>query len=285
MMNLLILGRGYIGTALENALKKQHTVKTIQRKDVDYTDKNILHKFLGRNSFDLIINCSGYTGSPNVDGCEANKSDCWFYNVVAPHNVLLVADALKIPVFHVSSGCIYSGYEKDFTEQDEPNFGIYSTVSSYYSKCKHAFETISKNFNAYIFRIRMPFDGTVHRKNYLNKIYTYNNLISLKNSLTSVQDLCDCINKFLSIYKDVQPGPINIVNPEPLDAQFILQLFKQYNVVNQNWKLIELEDLNTVANRSNCVLDSSRLASLGLSLPSSYTSLERDVKAFATKVG
>jgi len=283
-MNILLLGKGYIGGLLLTSLSKEHSVKIIQRQDLDYTNKNTLFNFLKANKYDIIINCSGFTGTPNVDGCELHKNDCWFYNVVAPHNVLLAADALNVPVFHVSSGCIYSGYEKDFTEQDEPNFGIYSNTSSYYSKCKHAFETISKNFNVYIFRIRMPFDGTTHRKNYLNKLYTYDNLISQKNSLTSTQDLCDFIAKFLSVFQDVQPGPINVVNPGAVDAEYILNLFSQNKIINKNWKIIELTDLITRAQRSNCILDSRKLADLGLSLPSAYKSLERDVKEFATKV-
>ena len=34
--------------------------------------------------FDVVINASGYTGRPNVDACEDNKDDTWYYNVTVP---------------------------------------------------------------------------------------------------------------------------------------------------------------------------------------------------------
>ena len=130
----------------------------------------------------------------------------------------------------------------------------------------------------------MPFDGSLASKNYLNKIYKYSNLISMKNSLTSTNDLNEFICKFLYIYKQIPSGPINVVNPGAFNAEEITNLLKKYDVVNPDWQFIDIKQLNTVANRSNCVLSTEKLRSYNLELPSAITSLERDISLFARNV-
>ena len=39
-----------------------------------------------------------------------------------PARLAQVCANLGVKLVHVSSGCIYDGYEKDFTEEDPPNF-------------------------------------------------------------------------------------------------------------------------------------------------------------------
>lgn len=287
MKPILLLGKGYIGTTLEQALKQNgFTVDAYNRNQLDYTSPVALQKHIkDRNGeYEAVINCSGYTGVPNVDACEKNKQDCWFWNVIVPRNIVLSSNAFTIPTIQVSSGCIYTGYEKEFTEEDEPNFGLFNNNSSFYSKSKHACETIFQNCYGYILRIRMPFDGTLQNKNYLNKIYKYNTLISQKNSLTSTYDLNAFICKFLYLYKTIPSGPINVVNPGAFEAKEIIELLKKYDVVNPDWNFIEVKDLNTVAQRSNCILSTEKLRQYNLELPPAIQSLERDIAAFARNV-
>lgn len=283
-MKILILGHGYVGSHLHAALAATHEVIVVKRNQTDYTDRATFLAFLQTNCPDVIINCSGYTGSPNVDGCEANKQDCWFYNVVAPLNVLDVARDMNVPVVHISSGCIYSGYNKDYTEIDEPNFGIYNSESSFYSKSKHAFETVSQNYPVYILRIRMPFDGTTHHKNYLYKLYKYDQLISLENSVTCLSDLCDFVHKLIANLHQIQPGIFNVVNPGRIAAENVLQIFRQHGINNNNWEIIQLENLQTVAKRSNCILDSTKINELGLGLPEAQQSLQKHVLQLAKNI-
>ena len=283
-MNLLLLGKGYVGSQLYGYLKKTNTVHFVSRAEVNYASKIEFLKYVKSVEPDAIINCSGYTGAPNVDACEHNKSDCWFYNVIAPFNVAQVADICNVPVLHVSSGCIYTGYEKEFLETDEPNFGLYSNDSSYYSKTKHAFETITKNYNIHIFRIRMPFDGTTHPKNYLYKLYKYDNLISLPNSLTSMPDFCKFVSKFLHNLNVQTPGVYNVANTGGVRASDITELFQQHNIHNPNWKFISIEDLKTVAKRSNCVLSTSKITSLGLHFTDLKQSLLQSVLQLASQI-
>lgn len=276
MLKVLILGRGFVGTKLfEFLTKKEVDVLAFSQNVLDYTDEYRLSSFVRDYNFSHIINCSGYTGVPNVDGCEANKELCWKYNVVVPHIIDKIAERHNRKIIHVSSGCIYTGYEKNFDETDIPNFGIFNPSSSFYSKSKHAYETIASKSHSAILRIRMPFTQLKENKNYLYKLFKYDNLINFKNSLTSIDDLCIFILKFLDCY---QPGIFNVVNPNPLSAEEIVNIFKRYNKLNPNWNFVEMKDLNIIAGRSNCVLSSDKINNMGLGLTNTYESVERCIQ-------
>ena len=144
-MKILILGKGYIGNYLAKA-NQDHTIVHISKSDLNYDDPDVFAKFIHNESkypkpyFDWIINCSGYTGRPNVEGCETDKENCYHYNVTVPLYITKVANRFRIPIIHIGSGCIYDGYSKQYTEDDLPNFGADSNFSSFYSKTKDAFE-------------------------------------------------------------------------------------------------------------------------------------------------
>lgn len=282
----LILGKGFVGSHLSQYFKRNNIeYKIYSQSELDYTNPTILRNYLEANNQNIkrIINCSGYTGVPNVDACEDTKELCYAYNVLYPIQVVKACHKLDIPVIHVGSGCIYSGYDKVYTEEDTPNFGIYSNESSYYSKCKHIFETFAKDFNCYIFRIRIPFTDTLTRKNYFSKLLNYDTLINELNSVTSLNDFDEFIVRFMSTRPEY--GIYNVVNPQPIKAEEVVWLLEKHGLKNPNWKFIELKDLNTKANRSNCVLSTEKIAKLGLELPDTRDSLIRDIVQLARSEG
>jgi 3,5-epimerase/4-reductase len=278
----VILGKGFVGTHLSHYFKQNNIDhKIFSQSELDYTDPNTFKDFLDTNDKDIkwVINCSGYTGVPNVDACEDNKEFCYAYNVLYPMQVVKLCNQYKIPVIHIGSGCVYSGYEKEFTEEDTPNFGIYSNESSYYSKCKHVFETFAKEFNCYVLRIRIPFTDILTRKNYFSKLLNYDTLINELNSVTSLNDFDEFVVRFISAKPEY--GIYNVVNPEPVKAEEVVEILKDNKIVNSKWRFIELKDLNTKANRSNCVLTTDKINDLGLQLPNTRTSLLRDISTLA----
>jgi dTDP-4-dehydrorhamnose reductase len=280
---ILILGKGFIGTELSNYFDTVDMEYEIySRSMLDYTNEERFREFLSNNEskYYAIISAFGYTGRPNVDGCESNKEDCWNFNVMYPLGVVKVANEFKLPVIHVSSGCIYNGYEKHFTENDKPNFGLFSNESSFYSKCKHASEIMLDGYCVYILRIRIPFTATRVPKNYFTKLYNYNDLIDMPNSVTSVYDLNNFIFRMLYLLTDLPGGIYNVVNPQPIKASEVVDLMKKYGVENPNWNFIDVKDLNTVANRSNCILDTAKIQHYNLPLPNTLESIERDIKVF-----
>jgi len=281
-MRILILGKGYVGTTMSRKLGSAYDVTILSKSDLDYTNRAKLFMYLTKqdNRYSYVINTCGYTGRPNVDACEDNKEDTWYYNVNVPINIQKTCKDVGVKLIHISSGCIYDGYEKDFEETDEPNFGLLTARSSWYSKTKHACEMTMMDRDVYIFRIRMPFCSTWSERNILTKLIKYNNVIDCKNSLTNLEDLCGFILYFLADLetdKDHPYGIYNVVNPEPVYTSEITELLTNYGLGNDSWNKISLEELykTTKAHRSNCVLSDKKIHSLDLSLPNTIRSLKR----------
>ena len=260
--NVLILGAGYVGTELFSWVNKEkNNYWLYSRKNLDYSDQSVLSKFLLNNKIEYVINCSGFTGRPNVDEGEIKKKECWELNVLLPLKISKICKALNINYIHISSGCIYSGYEKEFTEEDAPNFGLYDH-SSFYSKSKHAFETL--NDYGCTIRVRMPFGNDLHERSFITKILKYDNLVNYKNSKTYLPDLCNFIEYIVDNSINANKiGLINFVNPEAKDTEFLVERMKMFNSYqNKNWKFVDIKDINITAPRSNCVLSIDKLKSM-----------------------
>ncbi len=282
-MKILLLGKGFVGNRLFNFLKDSFDVQIFDKSTLDYTDRLIFKKILSDNSYNVVINCSGYTGSPNVDACEKEKEKCLFYNVSIPVQIARICDDQNVKFINISSGCIYTGYEKEFTEKDEPNFGMHSTISSYYSFTKHMCEILLRNTNAITIRIRMPFCGDAVNKNLIFKVLKYDNIIDLKNSGTSIDDLNVFIKNLIehSKFYDLK-GPLNVINPGELTCKMISEYLSFHGLTNPNWKIVDVSQLDIIAPRSNCVLSDKRIKKLGLQMPCLAKSLKEAVEKFAS---
>jgi dTDP-4-dehydrorhamnose reductase len=284
-MKILVLGKGYIGNYLVSGNSK-HDITHLSKTNLDYSDPTVFVKFLQKeskypkNQFDWIINCSGYTGRPNVEACETDKENCYHYNVTVPLFITKVANLLKIPIIHVGSGCIYDGYLKDFNEKDLPNFGADSQMSSFYSKTKDAFEKLSAHLDRYIFRIRIPFNGVPEPKNYLWKLLNYNNLISQQNSITNVDDLVDFVYKFIEEKRPL--GIYNVTNKGSIEAKEVVDILKSHDLCNADWNFVSIKNANFKVGRSNCILDTSKIETMGLALPEVKNSIEKAIKEYCS---
>ena len=201
MIDYLILGAtGYVGQEFVKQLYNKNII-TISRKDVDYTKFNVLVSILKDIKPRFLINCAGYTGKPNVDECERNKSKSIISNIVLIECIANACEITNTPWGHISSGCIYSGGKilsngskiiynnlmeareiwdnnRDilfgYDENDGSNFTFESEIHSFYSGTKDVAEQLLKNRNnLYIWRLRIPFDSTKSPRNYLMKLLTY----------------------------------------------------------------------------------------------------------------
>jgi dTDP-4-dehydrorhamnose reductase len=234
---------------------------------------------------DVVINASGYTGKPNVDACEHARDDTWYYNVTVPGMIGDTCNRHDVKFIHISSGCIYDGYEKAFDEFDLPNFGLLSEDSSWYSKTKHAGELSLQGTDSHIFRIRMPFCETGSDRSVMSKLLKYNNIIDQLNSLTNIEDLCVFTEKYIN--KNISnnhPGAVlNVVNPQPVQTSRVVEIMKNHGLNNPKWTTIDLTELKkyTKANRSNCVLSTTCISKIGLSMPNTEVSLDRCARAMS----
>ena len=155
--------------------------------------------------------------------------------------------------------------------------------SSFYSKTKDAFEKLSEGLDRYIFRIRIPFNGIPEPKNYLWKILHYDNLISMVNSVTNVDDLVDFTFKFIE--KKPELGIYNVTNSGAIEARKIVSMMRENNIENPNWKFVSIEEANFKVARSNCVLNNDKIAKLGLELPEVNESFAKAIAEYKGKVG
>lgn len=258
---ILILGGGYIGNTLEDYLVNEGGVNVVvvRAKFTDYHDSKTLWRLLLQEEPVMVINCSGFTGVPNIDEAETKQDACWEYNVRSPLQVVKLCSQFGIKHMHISSGCIYDGYSKEFTEEDAPNFGLWDN-SSVYSKTKHAYEFLSKDYASKILRIRMPFSGNSTRC-YLSKIKSYDNLIDFRNSKTYIPDLCKVVKSFIQDSSHwVTQDIYNVVNPEPLTTKQVCELMFLARDYNPNWKFVGIDEIPIIAPRSNVILDNSKIS-------------------------
>ena len=286
MNKVIVLGNGYIGKKVYSHLTSTMTdFDVITMSKYYYQDPVLLKESLfnslktefNNHEQKWLVNCVGCTGKPNVDACESDKQTCWDLNVTFPTILADFCLQNNIKVINISSGCIYDG-PKNYTEEDDPNFGISNGGSSWYSKTKHAAELcLSAYPNVYTLRIRMPICNDFNSsKNYLTKILKYNNLLQETNSKTVIEDLSHMVNRLINI-RTVPTGIYNCVNPEPLSTKEVTEILDKYGMWNPHWKFINYEQLkeHITANRSNCVLSVDKSTEYSLQFPSERESLNR----------
>ena len=262
-MMYIILGKnGYIAEAIIQELKSRDLPHVAwSRSEVDYTNLAELKYNLYVLGDDLhVINCAGYIGKPNVDACELAKADCVEGNVLFPAMISQLCADRGYQYVHISSGCIYGGYEKHFTEQDAPNFDFQN--GSFYSGTKALAEKVVQQNNptSYIFRLRIPFDEYTSPRNYLTKLMSYDTLLDAENSLSHRGDFSKYSIDLIT--QKVPHGIYNITNKGSVTTQQVVELIKKHKLTNKEFQFFtNLDDFmqQITAPRSNCVLDTSKI--------------------------
>lgn len=239
---ITVIGHGYIGSAIFQHLEVQSY----------YPVTWISHNEPVPQNSGIIVNAAGYTGSPNVDACENNKMQTLEGNCVWP--VHLEEKNKDIPIIHISSGCVYTGYKPGgWTETDTPNFDF--TNGSWYSGSKVLEEKLLQAFmhKSYLLRIRMPFGPTPHPKNLLTKLEKYEKLVDYENSLTYVPDIARAVDWF--IRNTPEYGCYNLCNPGSKTTKQIVDKMG----LEKKWFTHQEFKEAVVAPRSNCVLNTQKL--------------------------
>ena len=266
----IILGKtGYIGQAFETYFNnKQIEYESLSREWIDYTKFENIHTYIQeqqKHNDLVVINCAGYIGKPNVDACELAKADTIAGNVVFPSMLATVCDRLDVPLVHISSGCIYGGYEKQYTEQDKPNFTF--DTGSFYSGTKALAETlVARNSSMYyIFRLRIPFDHVASPRNYLTKLLTYDTLLDMRNSVSHRHDFVKYCHHLVK--RNAPYGIYNITNPGSVTTREVVDMLNHYYPAakNKQFNFFDNEQqFNKIATapRSNCVLDTTKLENM-----------------------
>jgi dTDP-4-dehydrorhamnose reductase len=286
-MIYLLGGSGYVGQAYQALLtRKGIPFRNLRRAEVDYTDHAVLRAALLRDKPAFLINSAGYTGKPNVDACELHKPECLFGNAVLPGLIAQACADAGVPWGHVSSGCIYSGTRPDgsgFQEDDTPNFTFRTNHCSFYSGTKAlGEEVLAGTPNLYIWRLRIPFDNVENPRNYLTKLMRYQRLLEATNSISQLEEFCAAT--FACWEKRVPFGAYNVTNPGAITTHEVVEHIKKSGVCQKDFVFFKDEDefMHVAAKtpRSNCVMDSSKLARVGITMTEVHEAVARDLRTW-----
>ncbi len=284
-MIYLLGGSGYVGSAYQSLLKRKGVpFRNLRRSEVDYSDPAVLTDLLRREKPDFVINAAGYTGKPNVDACELHKAECLFGNGVLPGYIAQACAAAGVPWGHVSSGCIYTGSRPDgrgFTETDTPNFSFRTNNCSFYSGTKAlGEEALAGVPNVYVWRLRIPFNEVDNPRNYLTKLMRYSTLLDAENSISQLDEFVAAT--FACWEQRVPFGTYNVTNPGHVTTREVVALIRQTGVSRKDFQFFtdEAEFMRTAAKtpRSNCVMDSAKLAATGIRMTEVHEAIERDLR-------
>lgn len=296
-MILLLGASGYIGKAFASALDARGmNCRALSRAENDYTTPEGLRAILEAGKPEFAINAAGFTGKPNVDACEAAHEETLRGNVELPRMLATTFEALEIPWAHVSSGCIYNGAKfaengktrsvKDlsklgdklssspesfhgFTETDEPNFSFDNPPCSFYSGSKALAERELQKFKqVYVMRLRIPFDEEDGPRNYLSKLLRYPKIYDNANSLSHRMDF---VNATLDLWQKRAPfGVYNATNPGFVTTRDVVRRIQEKLHPDRKFEFWENDEefYREAARtpRSNCLLDSSKLAEAGAAM-------------------
>ena len=182
-------------------------------------------------------------------------------NYVGPVNLAELSENLGLHYTYFGTGCIFT-YDKihtienkvGFTEEDNPNFfgSSYSIVKGYTDmKMKHFKNTLN-------LRIRMPIIGCHHPRNFITKITKYEKICSIPNSMTILDELLPII---LHMMENTETGTYNMTNPNLVEHNEILDLYKKYVDNSFEWENFDIIEQSKIlkSDRSNNYLNTERL--------------------------
>ncbi|GAB5560402.1 MAG: hypothetical protein SynsKO_20490 [Synoicihabitans sp.] len=283
-MIYLLGGSGYVGQAYQALLtQKGIPFRNLKRAEIDYTHVDTLIAALREDKPKFLINAAGYTGKPNVDACEQDKAECLFGNAVLPGRIAAACDQVKIPWGHVSSGCIFTGARPDgtgFTEEDTPNFSFRTDNCSFYSGTKAlGEETLADVDNVYIWRLRIPFDHRDGPRNYLTKLIRYDRLLEAQNSISQLHEFVSAT--FACWEKQIPFGTYNVTNPGHVTTRQVVELIRASGVTAKAFNFFDDEEefmrIAAKTPRSNCIMDSGKLAAHGIEMTEVEEAIRRDL--------
>ena len=255
---LVLGGRGYLGGYF------RQLYPGAAAPELDVADRAAVAAALERYRPEVVINCAGKTGRPNVDWCEAHKAETLRANVTGALVVLEECLARDVYLVHLSSGCIYSGDNggAGFSEEDTPNF-----AGSFYSRTKAWADQALRDFPVLTLRLRMPFDGTDSERNLITKLRKYRRVLTEPNSLTYLPDF---LRAAAGLIEQRATGVYNVVNEGVISPYAIMQRYRALIDPGHAFEALDVGRLGEVtrAARSNCVLSTQKLRAEGLGLRS-----------------
>lgn len=273
-MKVLIFGKGYLGQRLADAW--QEAILCDTRID----DRVALEAVLDEHKPDAVVNTAGKTGKPNVDWCETHKEETYQSNVIGALTLAKACRERNIYMLHMGSGCIFYGDSPDPKGWLETDF---ANPSAFYSRTKYAADLVLSSLEGVgIARLRMPIDWIPGGRNLIDKLAAYPKIIDVQNSVTIVEDLITATKQLVEKRGE---GVFHVVNPGIMRHRDLIALYDKYVDPSHTNEWISNDDLVKLGlatkGRSNCILQSPRLAELGIHMRPIEEALEDTMKRYA----
>lgn len=269
-----VMGAGFLGHKVVAGLTDAEFVR------VDIADSEAVRRVISSGRYSAIVNAAGKTGKPNVDWCETHQTETFRSNVIGPLVLAQHCADAGTYLLHFGSGCIFYGPSPrgdGWRETDHAN------PSAYYSRTKYAADLVLAPLaNTAVVRIRMPIDSTPAPRNLITKLAGYREVIDVENSVTVIEDLIGVVD---GLIRKRATGIFHATNPGSMRHRDLLALYAKWVVPGHTYSLIREEELVVrglaLRARSNCLLASTNLADVGLSMRPIEIALEDAMKKYA----
>ena len=117
-MKILLFGhQGMLGSAIFSQLGRKYEIIGLDKDEIDIVSAARCKKAIDDHDPDIIINAAAYT---NVDGCEANKADCYNVNAEALKNIADAGRKKNIHIIHFSTDYVFDGQGHEPYKEDHP---------------------------------------------------------------------------------------------------------------------------------------------------------------------
>ena len=276
-MTVLVFGAGFLGQRLAR------DVAGAKLSYADVTDAKAVADVIAMHRPTAVLNAAGKTGKPNVDWCESHPTETYRANVVGPLTLAEACAKANVYLLHLASGCIFYGPSPTpggWLEDD------YANPSALYSRTKYAADLVlSRLPGVGIARLRMPIDNVPGARNLITKLAAYREVVDVENSVTFVDDLVQVVS---GLIERRATGIFHVTNPGTMRHRDLLALYRELVDSAHTTKLIGEAELVekglAVKARSNCILASPRLDSLGLTMRPVDVALRSTMTEYARNV-
>jgi len=269
MKILFFGGNGWIGSQFLEYLKKQENIDIIEtnaRADHETLIKDLilLHSPTHIISFIGRIHGDGINNSDYLEK-EGKLVENICDNLYAPFVLSILAEMNNIHFTYIGTGCIFNEEEPKsrlFYETDRPNF-----FDSSYSIVKGFTDRLMKfNKNTLNLRIRMVINSQNHHRNLIMKLVKYEKICSNSNSMTALPTIYPIIYDMMC---KKTTGTINLVNPNYITHNEILEMYKEIVDEKFEWKNFTIDEQNNIlkSKRCNNHLDTTKIKSLYPDIP------------------